>query len=267
MAVCHEEEQQLKDEEVCGGGSSFAVTESTENDGESPCGSAKSASSSSLSSTKTAGITTKPNRRWNRHTAYRDYSRSPPTPAEMNQLKAVWASVSTTPAMRAVVVSASSNHGHTSHHPSLGGFSSPKHHKEPTFPLKLHMILSRPEWHDVVCWLPHGRSFRILNPQAFEELVLPLYYQHAKYASFARQLNGWNFKRVSKGDDFNSYYHEVREKRRKCFLVFVFTVRECSLPSLLLLIIILYKMIHHHHKTPSLPFSCFFEGCPTCAFE
>jgi hypothetical protein len=109
--------------------------------------------------------------------------------------------------MRAVL-SSSSRVSSIAPHGSSGA-AAPAH-KEPTFPLKLHMILSRPEWHDVACWLPHGRSFRILNPGAFEELVLPLYYHHAKYASFARQLNGWNFKRVSSGKDFNSYYHEVR---------------------------------------------------------
>lgn len=82
--------------------------------------------------------------------------------------------------------------------------------KEPTFPVKLHMILSNPEFEDVITWLPHGRSWTIHNHKAFEERVIPLYFRHVRFASFARQVNGWGFRRVTQGSDYNSYYHEVR---------------------------------------------------------
>lgn len=81
--------------------------------------------------------------------------------------------------------------------------------KEPAFPTKLHKILSNPEYQDYIAWLPHGRSWRVLKPKAFEEKVIPLYFRHAKYASFMRQVNGWGFKRMTQGPDHNSYYHEV----------------------------------------------------------
>lgn len=29
------------------------------------------------------------------------------------------------------------------------------------FPAKLESILSRPEWSDIVCWMPHGRSWKV----------------------------------------------------------------------------------------------------------
>jgi len=61
--------------------------------------------------------------------------------------------------------------------------------KEPPFPVKLHRILSNPEYSDIVSWLPHGRSWRVLKPKAFEEKVIPLYFRHAKYASFMRQVS------------------------------------------------------------------------------
>lgn len=61
--------------------------------------------------------------------------------------------------------------------------------KDPPFPVKLHRILSNPEYNDVVSWLPHGRSWRVLKPKAFEEKVIPLYFRHAKYASFMRQVS------------------------------------------------------------------------------
>ena len=80
--------------------------------------------------------------------------------------------------------------------------------REPNFPMKLHSILSHPEFKDVICWMPHGRSWRVLKPKAFEERVIPLYFRHGQYSSFARQVNGWGFNRITQGADCNSYYHE-----------------------------------------------------------
>ena len=97
------------------------------------------------------------------------------------------------------------------HAPTASGaraLSSPSG-KEPTFPVKLHMILSNPEYEDIIAWLPHGRSWRIVQQKAFEEHVLPHYFRHGRYSSFARQVNGWGFRRVTHGSDYNSYYHEV----------------------------------------------------------
>jgi hypothetical protein len=99
-------------------------------------------------------------------------------------------------------------------------------HKEPTFPLKLHMILSNPEFQHIIAWLPHGRAWRILQQKAFEQRVIPLFFRHGRYSSFARQVNGWGFMRITHGSDFGSYYHEVRpqalvsfDHKRETFLV------------------------------------------------
>jgi HSF-type DNA-binding len=81
--------------------------------------------------------------------------------------------------------------------------------KIPTFPMKLHMMLSTPEFSHIITWLPHGRSWRILNQADFEEQVIPLFFRHGRYSSFARQVNGWGFRRITQGDDWNSYYHEA----------------------------------------------------------
>lgn len=82
--------------------------------------------------------------------------------------------------------------------------------KDPSFPVKLHRILSAADHEEFITWLPHGRSWRVLKPKAFEAKIIPLYFRHAKYASFMRQVNGWGFKRITQGPDHNSYYHEVR---------------------------------------------------------
>ena len=46
-----------------------------------------------------------------------------------------------------------------------------------TFPMKLHAILSNPEFSDIIAWLPHGRAWRILQTKAFEERAIPLYFR------------------------------------------------------------------------------------------
>jgi hypothetical protein len=119
--------------------------------------------------------------------------------------------------------------------------------KESSFPLKLHAILSNPEFQELICWLPNGRSWRILKPAAFERVVIPLVFRHAKYASFMRQVNGWGFKRITggpaSGAAHNSYYHQVRLLRvkRKCvcnfetnLFAFVFIVFRTRLSTIVL---------------------------------
>lgn len=108
-------------------------------------------------------------------------------------------------------------------------------HKEPTFPLKLHMILSNPEFQHIIAWLPHGRAWRILQQKAFEQRVIPLFFRHGRYSSFARQVNGWGFMRITHGSDFGSYYHEVRaqalvsfDHKRETFLVVPYVGKSLS---------------------------------------
>ena len=71
--------------------------------------------------------------------------------------------------------------------------------KEPTFPIKLHMILASPEFTSIVSWLPHGRAFRIIQQKEFEEKVIPLYFRHGRLSSFCRQVSGWGFRRITSG--------------------------------------------------------------------
>jgi HSF-type DNA-binding len=80
----------------------------------------------------------------------------------------------------------------------------------PNFPAKMYAILSRKDLADIITWLPHGRSWRVLKPREFEASVIKTYFEHSKFSSFVRQANGWGFRRiVSKGADRNSYYHEL----------------------------------------------------------
>ena len=71
----------------------------------------------------------------------------------------------------------------------VGGASTASSGKDPPFPVKLHRILSNPDYSDFISWLPHGRSWRVLKPKAFEEKIVPRYFRHTKYASFMRQVS------------------------------------------------------------------------------
>jgi hypothetical protein len=78
------------------------------------------------------------------------------------------------------------------------------------FPVKLYAILAQKEFHDIITWMPHGRSWKVLKPNLFESLVMPLFFEYSNYHSFNRLVNAWSFRRISTGPDRGSYYHEVR---------------------------------------------------------
>jgi len=77
------------------------------------------------------------------------------------------------------------------------------------FPAVLHRLLADEGLSDVIAWLPHGRAWKILSQEEFCKRVLGVHFAQTKYSSFSRQVNGWGFKRITKGPDANSYYHEL----------------------------------------------------------
>ncbi|KAL7546257.1 hypothetical protein ACHAWF_009591 [Thalassiosira exigua] len=78
----------------------------------------------------------------------------------------------------------------------------------PTFPARMHAILTHPSLMDVVGWHPNGRSWRILKPRDFEVRILARFFEHSKFSSFVRQVNGWGFRRLVDSNYKNAYYHE-----------------------------------------------------------
>mmetsp|Transcript_35067 Transcript_35067/g.73034 ORF Transcript_35067/g.73034 Transcript_35067/m.73034 type:complete len:312 (-) Transcript_35067:1016-1951(-) len=83
------------------------------------------------------------------------------------------------------------------------------------FPQRLMEILTDEQFADAICWLPHGKAFIIRNRQLFADQVMPKFFSRkAKYSSFTRKLNRWNFVRVSSGPELGAYYHEyfLRDK-------------------------------------------------------
>ena len=64
---------------------------------------------------------------------------------------------------------------------------------------------------NIICWLPHGRAFKVRNHDLFAREVLPKYFKNCKVSSFFRQINLYGFVRLTAGLDTGAYYHE-------CFL-------------------------------------------------
>ncbi|KAL7466236.1 hypothetical protein ACHAXS_006529 [Conticribra weissflogii] len=58
----------------------------------------------------------------------------------------------------------------------------------------MHALLMREDLKDVICWMHHGRAFKIVNPRDFELRVIPTYFEHSKISSFVRQAQGWGFR-------------------------------------------------------------------------
>ena len=85
-----------------------------------------------------------------------------------------------------------------------GGVSQP-------FPEKLMDMLATEsnENSSIVSWLPHGRAFIVRKPKEFADDIMPKYFRQTKITSFQRQLNLYGFRRITKGADAGSYYHEV----------------------------------------------------------
>lgn len=114
------------------------------------------------------------------------------------------------------------------------------------FPVKLYAILAQKEFHEIITWMPHGRSWKVLKPALFESLIMPLYFEYSNYHSFNRLVNAWSFRRISSGPDRGSYYHEVR-------VYYVFFTTGRSIPQ-------------RKNSTSSVAFncSCFSVEGPSC---
>ena len=79
------------------------------------------------------------------------------------------------------------------------------------FPCKLYHMLDDVERRgltDIVSWDPDGMCFRVHDPNAFVEQILPQYFKKSKFRSFQRQLNLYGFHRITALNPFwESCYH------------------------------------------------------------
>ena len=84
-----------------------------------------------------------------------------------------------------------------------------------SFPMVLHRVLAELELvgggRSIATFLPDGRSFNIKNQALFASQVLPVFFPKMKgFASFQRQLNLYDFRRIGGGGpDRGAYRHEL----------------------------------------------------------
>ena len=82
---------------------------------------------------------------------------------------------------------------------------------ENVFPQKLHFLLNQAEkggFDHIISWVNDGAAFKVHDPKAFLEKVMPNYFDQSKFESFRRQLNLYGFQRVSRGPSRGIYYHQ-----------------------------------------------------------
>ena len=72
---------------------------------------------------------------------------------------------------------------------------------------KLYEIVEEPSCNSVINWTAEGTSFVVINPDAFQNELLPRYFKHNNFSSFVRQLNLYNFKKLGK-PNYWEFRHE-----------------------------------------------------------
>mmetsp|Transcript_14380 Transcript_14380/g.26133 ORF Transcript_14380/g.26133 Transcript_14380/m.26133 type:complete len:753 (+) Transcript_14380:98-2356(+) len=76
------------------------------------------------------------------------------------------------------------------------------------FPETLFDVISSEEHAHIISWLPHGEGFIIHDKQRFSSMMLPRYFDGAKFTSFTRRLKRWSFVRVPRGPELGAYYNK-----------------------------------------------------------
>ena len=86
----------------------------------------------------------------------------------------------------------------------------------PSFPFTLYRLLETAE-HDeslasIISWIPDGHGFKVHVKVEFERRIIPLYFHQTKYKSFQRQLNLYNFERITVGPNKGTNEKKTNEK-------------------------------------------------------
>eukprot|EP00934_Nitzschia_sp_Nitz4_P002576 Nitzschia sp. Nitz4//scaffold225_size51843//38194//39676//NITZ4_006902-RA/size51843-snap-gene-0.4-mRNA-1//1//CDS//3329542696//2566//frame0 len=102
--------------------------------------------------------------------------------------------------------------------------SCAKQHQLPMFLSKTYHMIDRCD-PAVATWSAEGDNFVVKNVEKFASVVLPLYFKHSNFSSFARQLNFYGFRKLRTDPILTSdvdpntacyvrFYHEKFQKNR-----------------------------------------------------
>jgi hypothetical protein len=116
------------------------------------------------------------------------------------------------------------------------------HNPREIFPQRLMRMLSDHSIVDIITWLPHGRSFVIIQAENLADKILPKYFPESaatskksistacKYPSFTRKLNRWGFRQVTRGPDAGAFHHKFfcRDEPSLCLQMICQRSRRCK---------------------------------------
>lgn len=83
--------------------------------------------------------------------------------------------------------------------------------------------------HDIVTWSETGDSFVVKNVEKFASCVLPQYFKHSNFSSFARQLNFYGFRKLKAEPILTADY----DSRTACYVRFFHEKFQKDHPELL----------------------------------
>ncbi|KRX00175.1 hypothetical protein PPERSA_10674 [Pseudocohnilembus persalinus] len=63
------------------------------------------------------------------------------------------------------------------------------------------IFITNEEFKDIITWNDDGTSFKVLKLNEFSEKILPQFFKHNVFSSFVRQLNMYDFHKISKHHD------------------------------------------------------------------
>lgn len=109
--------------------------------------------------------------------------------------------------------------------------SSSKQHQLPMFLTKTYHMIEKSD-PDIATWSENGDNFVVKNVEKFASSILPQYFKHANFSSFARQLNFYGFRKLkaepiltadydARTASYVRFYHEKFQKDKPELLVHI----------------------------------------------
>jgi len=106
-----------------------------------------------------------------------------------------------------------------------------KQHQLPMFLTKTYHMIDRCD-SDVATWSNAGDNFVVKDVEKFAKTILPMYFKHSNFSSFARQLNFYGFRKLkaepiltadydARTASYVRFYHEKFQKDKPELLYFI----------------------------------------------
>lgn len=130
----------------------------------------------------------------------------------------------------------------TGTHEAITGMSSPekkkrkscngsKQHQLPMFLTKTYHMIEKCD-PEIATWSPNGDNFVVKHVEMFASSILPQYFKHSNFSSFARQLNFYGFRKLkaepiltadydARTASYVRFYHEKFQKDKPELLVHI----------------------------------------------